>query len=123
MVDERFHCLHHQRVLLSKREGIAGVVRLLESPCLNGGACKNEFGTYTCSCATGFAGANCEIDVNECESAPCLNDGLCVDGTGDYTCTCTPGHAGDNCEADAPFWFFVSPSTSQVASSGGSSRE
>lgn len=29
------------------------------------------------TCATGFEGRNCEIDVDECEAQPCENGGKC----------------------------------------------
>ncbi|XP_072021345.1 uncharacterized protein [Amphiura filiformis] len=33
------------------------------SPCLNGGSCTDGLDTYTCACATGFEGTNCETRV------------------------------------------------------------
>ena len=35
-----------------------------ESPCLNGGTCQNQIGTFTCGCRSHFAGPLC----GECES-------------------------------------------------------
>lgn len=29
-------------------------------PCVNGGTCHGEVGRYTCVCAAGYEGTNCE---------------------------------------------------------------
>lgn len=36
------------------------------APCQNGGTCTNsaDFSTYTCACASGFTGVNCEITID-----------------------------------------------------------
>lgn len=39
---------------------------LLYSPCKNDGLCINTHGSYRCKCMNGFAGHNCEIDVDDC---------------------------------------------------------
>ena len=36
-----------------------------ESPCLNGGTCQNQLGTFTCGCKQGFVGDRCEVDIGE----------------------------------------------------------
>uniref|UniRef100_A0A3Q4N894 Coagulation factor IX n=1 Tax=Neolamprologus brichardi TaxID=32507 RepID=A0A3Q4N894_NEOBR len=33
----------------------------MSGPCLNQGSCKDILGSYTCTCASGFTGSNCEI--------------------------------------------------------------
>ncbi|KOC66123.1 Neurogenic locus protein delta [Habropoda laboriosa] len=69
-------------------------------PCLNGGTCFNTFngqGLYTCSCAPGFNGTNCEKPLLDCDSNPCLNGGSCAMET-HYRCTCPPGWRGRHCE-------------------------
>ena len=33
-------------------------------PCKNGGQCRNTRGGYTCVCASGFVGKNCEQSKN-----------------------------------------------------------
>ncbi|KOX79871.1 Neurogenic locus protein delta [Melipona quadrifasciata] len=77
-------------------------------PCLNGGTCFNTFngqGLYTCSCAPGFNGTNCEKPLLDCDSNPCLNDSPCHHGATceddslhGYVCRCLPGYAGNDCE-------------------------
>ncbi|XP_033465892.2 zonadhesin, like isoform X3 [Epinephelus lanceolatus] len=38
----------------------------LSYPCLNGGTCKEASNnTYTCQCAEGFEGTNCEVEITE----------------------------------------------------------
>ncbi|GFO16164.1 protein jagged-2 [Plakobranchus ocellatus] len=43
---------------------------------------------YTCTCASGYEGTHCEIDVDECASTPCVWPYECVDGANSYTCKC-----------------------------------
>ncbi|KAI0224471.1 hypothetical protein LSAT2_024539 [Lamellibrachia satsuma] len=71
-------------------------------PCQNGGTCTDGgVNTYTCSCAGGYNGVNCQIDVDECDSKPCLNGGTCTDGgVNTYTCSCAGGYSGVNCQND-----------------------
>ena len=39
----------------------ADIDECASSPCQNGGACVDGSNSYTCNCAVGYAGANCEI--------------------------------------------------------------
>jgi Notch-like protein len=70
------------------------------APCLNGAACTSGNPGYTCQCAPGFTGTNCEIDINDCAGNPCHNGGACVDGVNSYTCNCAPGFTGAQCQID-----------------------
>lgn len=56
----------------------------LSNPCLNGGACEDLSGGYTCNCPVGFSGDNCDVDIDECHSAPCLHGGSCLDAVNDF---------------------------------------
>ena len=109
-------------------------------PCQNGGTCTESkdpaalatfsdslYGSYSCTCAAGFASglceysfiteytsdcmvpldANCDIDVDECASSPCDNGATCSDSTVEpavsfhaYQCTCVAGFANGWCEYD-----------------------
>lgn len=66
------------------------------------GDCTDGVNQYTCACAPGFTGENCEIDVDDCASNPCQNGGTCADGVNSHTCDCPPGFSGDNCETCTP---------------------
>lgn len=37
------------------------------------GVCVDHLNNYTCQCAEGFTGYNCEIDIDECLSSPCYH--------------------------------------------------
>ncbi|XP_074640210.1 uncharacterized protein LOC141898270 isoform X2 [Tubulanus polymorphus] len=75
-----------------------------KTPCKNGASCKqNAPGKgYTCTCATGWEGTNCDKDTDECAKTPCKNGASCkqnAPGKG-YTCTCATGWEGTNCDKD-----------------------
>ena len=88
-------------------------------PCLNAGSCTSTphlSRGYTCVCAPGFTGANCEQDIRLCKPNMCWHDGMllidetiamrCVFVEGrcieinrtDFFCNCTRGHTGLLCE-------------------------
>ncbi len=79
--------------------------------------------SYECECADGWAGSNCDEDVDECaELKPCHADALCFDSTtasaasaashttqiatevavGEYRCDCPLGRRGKHCDEFAP---------------------
>lgn len=73
------------------------------NPCKNGGKCIDGINSYTCNCAAGYVGKDCETaDIDECTLKPCKNGGVCKDGVGTYDCKCTNGYAGKNCESKKP---------------------
>lgn len=49
---------------------------------------------YICQCPKGITGGNCEININECETAMCLHNGTCIDGINGYSCRCPDGYEG-----------------------------
>ncbi|CAG5866337.1 unnamed protein product [Menidia menidia] len=68
-------------------------------PCVNGATCMNTGqGSYTCACLPGFTGANCDLEVRECDSKPCHNGAQCLDSENGYRCECPPGFEGTHCE-------------------------
>ncbi|HVV86489.1 MAG TPA: DNRLRE domain-containing protein [Kofleriaceae bacterium] len=68
--------------------------------CEHGSTCVNNANGYTCQCAPGYAGHDCQVDINECAGNPCRHGGQCTDQVNGYTCTCTDGWGGANCETD-----------------------
>ena len=44
------------------------------SPCLNGGACTDGIGQYTCACAAGFCGPTCADPAQPNGQCPCADD-------------------------------------------------
>lgn len=47
---------------------------------------------------SGYAGINCQENINECQNVNCRHGGTCVDGLGSYTCSCLQGYTGSHCE-------------------------
>lgn len=58
--------------------------------CLNGGVCTDG----TCDCPEGFAGNNCQYQIDPCNGNACSFNGECVNGQ----CICYDGFEGDGCE-------------------------
>ena len=66
--------------------------------CLNGGRCVADGGGIggrtRCDCTgTGYTGATCVEDVNECLEQPCQNGGQCVNQVGTPQITIKPPNA------------------------------
>src|SRR5262249_53903691 len=55
--------------------------------------------SVTCNCAgTGFSGARCENNINDCTASSCLNGGRCIDSVMGTICDCTgTGFGGATC--------------------------
>ncbi|XP_058432554.1 neurocan core protein [Marmota monax] len=70
------------------------------NPCLHGGTCNANGTMYGCSCDQGFAGENCEIDIDDCICSPCENGGTCIDEVNGFVCLCLPSYGGSLCEKD-----------------------
>jgi hypothetical protein len=76
------------------------------APCVQGqypgyeGTCVESVGYYSCTCAAGYAGFNCEVELDECTSVPCYNGATCIDQVDAYECICPSGFAGERCEVD-----------------------
>jgi len=94
------------QVDISVCNGTANDTRLAQVPldwtsprCLQGGRCIDGEGfDFYCECPLGWAGKQCQIDVDECSSDPCQNGGVCLDHIGSYQCACSYGFTGTHCE-------------------------
>lgn len=76
--------------------------------CFHSGTCTRDAVDplkYTCNCAQGFAGTNCERAENICDTAGnCQNGGSCVvssTSSRGFLCVCPRGYTGDSCEVAA----------------------
>ena len=85
--------------------------------CFNGGLCLAS-STATCTCVSGYAGNQCQINIDDCPSNPCQGVGTCTDLLNDYYCTCPSGYSGSgtkmctplNCNQSPPAVFAASVS-------------
>uniref|UniRef100_A0A3B5KJS5 Growth arrest-specific 6 n=1 Tax=Takifugu rubripes TaxID=31033 RepID=A0A3B5KJS5_TAKRU len=64
------------------------------SPCNPGGTvrCEDKKGDFLCHCFTGWAGARCEKDVDECSKRNGGCDHQCNNTMGSYRCSCHQGY-------------------------------
>jgi len=69
-------------------------------PCMNSGTCFDHTFAYSCICADGYSGYNCEVNPDECESSPCMNGSTCTDMIDAFECTCGAGWSGGVCELE-----------------------
>lgn len=73
-------------------------------PCAPNGYCNSGDETlttmdnYFCRCKPGYAGVNCQENINDCLNATCHNGGSCVDGINSYTCDCKWSFIGRYCQ-------------------------
>lgn len=67
-------------------------------PCLNGGSCVDDVGSFSCECRPGFEGVHCKTEANECASQPCRNGAICKDYVNSFVCECQPGFDGILCD-------------------------
>ena len=66
------------------------------NPCLNGGTCINEAGSFRCNCTNQFTGSICR-QRRWCVPDPCQNGGSCIEDTYNFRCVCTPQYTGNTC--------------------------
>lgn len=53
---------------------------------------------YACTCAPGYTGMSCSVDVDECIDAECPGNSTCIQGTpGTFQCICNEGFEGELC--------------------------
>ncbi|XP_075865142.1 protein crumbs homolog 2 [Microcebus murinus] len=67
------------------------------SPCLHGGACRDLFDAFACSCGPGWEGPRCEARADPCRSAPCARGRCHARPDGRFECRCLPGFTGPRC--------------------------
>ena len=53
---------------------------------------------FTCTCAPGYTGRHCTLDINECRSTPCQNGGTCLNQVDQFSCICRDGFTGVTCQ-------------------------
>ena len=67
--------------------------------CQNGGRCLDGVNKFDCDCSgTGFFGAQCTVDENNCINHNCQNGATCADTVNAFTCRCRSGFEGDRCQ-------------------------
>lgn len=71
-----------------------------DTSCVNGGICVDTALGFKCRCTAGFAGTNCEVEVDACQPNPCANGGTCTDRIEGFECSCPAGFAGPRCETN-----------------------
>ncbi|KAF3832781.1 hypothetical protein F7725_026446 [Dissostichus mawsoni] len=64
------------------------------SPCYPSGTvrCEDKKGDFLCHCFTGWAGARCEKDVDECSKKSVECEHICNNTMGSYRCSCRQGY-------------------------------
>lgn len=62
--------------------------------CRNGGTCQNSAGDFHCVCVSGWGGAGCEENLDDCVAATCAPGSTCIDRVGSFSCLCPPGRTG-----------------------------
>ncbi|XP_051532915.1 protein crumbs homolog 2a [Myxocyprinus asiaticus] len=65
-------------------------------PCRHGGTCVDLFNMFGCQCPSGWEGATCEKETDECASEPCVH-GKCKDKLNGFDCMCHLGYTGPTC--------------------------
>uniref|UniRef100_A0A8C2VC98 Neurogenic locus notch homolog protein 4 n=1 Tax=Chinchilla lanigera TaxID=34839 RepID=A0A8C2VC98_CHILA len=68
--------------------------------CRNGGTCQNSAGGFHCVCVSGWGGAGCEENLDDCVDATCAPGATCIDRVGSFSCLCPPGRTGLLCHLE-----------------------
>jgi hypothetical protein len=86
----------------SSSQPVVDFCQLDTAVCYNNGTCVSAETSFTCVCTSGYEGAFCENDVDDCASSPCDPTGAAScfdlgDGLGSFDCKCNEGYAGLLC--------------------------
>ena len=83
---------------LSATSAQSSINECASDPCLNGATCDDGRGSYTCRCADGWEGIDCQVNIDECHLIHGCIHGQCVDTVGSYRCDCDRGYHGNRCQ-------------------------
>lgn len=62
-------------------------------------ACEGNFEGVSCDrCVSGWAGSQCDVNIDDCTPNPCIHGGECFDMVNDYYCECVNGYLGKECQ-------------------------
>jgi len=89
-----YHCLCDEDYAGDRCEELTNPCR--ETNC-NNGSCAVVDKAAVCTCNSGWSGAACDQDINECAdgSHECTADSFCNNIDGGYQCSCPKGFTGD----------------------------
>jgi len=87
-----------ETVEFDKRRGMCA--KVMCNRCAHATTCLEGRWNVTCVCQRGWAGALCDIEVDECKIMKCLNKGSCFTKEGAGMCLCPTGYGGALCELD-----------------------
>ncbi|XP_023230562.1 cadherin-related tumor suppressor-like, partial [Centruroides sculpturatus] len=109
------------RGVINQDEIIFGFNPCQNLPCENGGKCHSYLDLreslsivdspslvftsptvihqYSCTCAQGFSGPQCQYQEDPCAPNPCLSGGVCHHDGYDFQCLCPPQYQGKRCES------------------------
>ncbi|KAF4523890.1 hypothetical protein B566_EDAN016082 [Ephemera danica] len=78
-------------------------------PCMNQAKCRQTDHTFSCSCAPGWTGKLCDVEMVSCEAAATrkgmsveslCNNGTCENIGNSHRCQCLDGFAGSYCQEE-----------------------
>ncbi|XP_018651928.1 putative cadherin [Schistosoma mansoni] len=89
-----------QDVLNKIQSGTSSNFHSKELVCLHSGSCLDSSSGPQCICPSGWQGARCEYDVDECLCSPYSSGrGVCFNTPGSYKCNCSIGFSGQHCQS------------------------
>ncbi|XP_075387077.1 protein jagged-2 isoform X2 [Tenrec ecaudatus] len=65
---------------------------------LHGHCISQPGGNFSCVCDSGFTGAYCHENIDDCLDQPCHNGGTCIDEVDAFRCFCPSGWEGEFCD-------------------------